>query len=521
MLFFNYQSKEKKMFDKEFFPTPKELIKKMLSPYFRDKFLTKMTVLEPSAGKGDIADFIQEHMNGSNYYNRKSTDGIFCLERNHDLQAILREKGYRVIGEDFLQFSGVGYLFDLIIMNPPFSNGAQHLIHAWEIMQSGNIVCILPKETIKNKYSKERELLSSIINENDGVIEKVGSAFKTAEHKTGVEVCIVRLKKHNESYIENIFDSKSFTRAKLFESETPLTNENQIARRNIIKRMVDSYRATINSFSSTVKAMRELQYYGREFGSCYAASDSRGNSGFRDVVEAFCDVTKDGFSGITDKEKFKDEYRERYNDFSNRVREAAWKTVFDKTEVSKFMTKGVRHEFEKMQKDNQCIEFTEENIMKLLETLLLSGDGIREAAIIEAFDLMTKYHKENRIHWEGWKTNDIWRVNRKFILPYVLDSRWGKPWHICYTREQELNDIDRGLCMLEGICYDDIITITMAIKKAHIEERNYGEKIQSHFFDIRGYKKETGHFFFKDKNVWENFNVAACKGKKWLPGNVS
>ena len=59
------------MFDKEFFPTPKAIIKKMLDPYkfkrtkagsgsYRlERYKTyEMTILEPSAGKGDILDYL-------------------------------------------------------------------------------------------------------------------------------------------------------------------------------------------------------------------------------------------------------------------------------------------------------------------------------------------------------------------------------------------------------------------------------------------------------------------------------
>jgi phospholipid N-methyltransferase len=48
------------MFNNEFYPTPQSMIDKMLSGV---DFRTIRTVLEPSAGKGDIAEEIKEMLN--------------------------------------------------------------------------------------------------------------------------------------------------------------------------------------------------------------------------------------------------------------------------------------------------------------------------------------------------------------------------------------------------------------------------------------------------------------------------
>ena len=46
------------MFNKNFYPTPYQLIRKMLEPY-EEKMKKGSLVLEPSAGKGDIASQIK------------------------------------------------------------------------------------------------------------------------------------------------------------------------------------------------------------------------------------------------------------------------------------------------------------------------------------------------------------------------------------------------------------------------------------------------------------------------------
>ena len=48
------------LFDKEFYPTPDHVIRKMVQPYIESKDgLRKMQILEPSAGSGAILDYIK------------------------------------------------------------------------------------------------------------------------------------------------------------------------------------------------------------------------------------------------------------------------------------------------------------------------------------------------------------------------------------------------------------------------------------------------------------------------------
>ena len=502
------------MFDQEFFPTPREVIEKMLAPYFVDgRYLPVMAVLEPSAGKGDIADFIQRRMHGDY---RRRTDGIFCIELNPDLQNVLRGNGYSIVGDDFLRFTGEGMLFDLIVMNPPFSHGATHLLHAWDIMRDGDIVCILPSEMLRNPCTTERQLLAEVISDNGGSVEHIGPAFARAERRTDVEVCLIRLSKHADIGIDGLFDSARFGGAALDGQDAPIVSENQLACRDTVKRMADAYRATLASFQGAIKAMREMASYGREFGPHFTCDAGRHNATTRGVTEAFCKILIDGRLDTLDKDKFKSNYRRAFNAFAEATRAAAWSTVFERTDMARFMTKKVLEEFEKLQKGQRSVEFSEANVVALLDTLRANTGRIGESAIIEAFDLMTRYHEENRIHIEGWKTNDAWKVNRRFILPSLVDASC-RPWHLNYYHAKDVDDIDRGLCMLEGIRFDQIRTIGTALQEAFREPLPGGSIVTSHFFEMRFYRKGTVHFLFRDADVWERFNVAACRGKKWLP----
>ena len=128
--------------------------------------------------------------------------------------------------------------------------------------------------------------------------------------------------------------------------------------------------------------------------------------------------------------------------------------------------------------------------------------------IEEAFDNMTKYHKDNRVYVEGWKTNDAWKVNRKFILPNMQNS-WWKDSPSLY--KEKIIDIEKAMCFIMKKSFGNINSIT----KQNIQ---WGVKYDSEFFEFRFYKKGTIHLYFKDVYLYEQFNIVACKSKNWLGG---
>ena len=167
------------MFDPEFYPTPAKIVKYMLEPY-NDK-LENRHILEPSAGSGNMLDVITSKVfvefEGRSYEKRGvNKRKIYCIERDPELSMILQNKGYKIVGNDFLDYQPQ-HMIDLIMMNPPFSNGDEHLLHAWDILEGGDIACLLNAETIKNPFSQRRELLSKLI-EDHGSVEFLGNVSR-------------------------------------------------------------------------------------------------------------------------------------------------------------------------------------------------------------------------------------------------------------------------------------------------------------------------------------------------------
>ena len=118
--------------------------------------------MEPSAGKGDIAEYVKEAIRCHRYRYDAQID---CIEKDRQLRSLLEGKGFHVIHDDFLTYQGQ-FHYNLIIMNPPFADGDRHLMKALEIQKYvGSVLCILNAETIEHPYSNLRKALLQKLEE--------------------------------------------------------------------------------------------------------------------------------------------------------------------------------------------------------------------------------------------------------------------------------------------------------------------------------------------------------------------
>lgn len=179
-----------------FFPTPKATIDQMLE---LADIQPEMSVLEPSAGKGDIADAIRE----------KGIDPD-VIETVPSLVNILEAKEHNVVGNDFLEHTGQ---YDRIIQNPPFEKGQDidHVRHAYgQLKPGGRLVSIMspgPFFRSDKKAKAFREWFVSIY----GTEYDLGQAFKGVKsfRQTGVSSKVVVVDKPTVSREEKIEDAKT------------------------------------------------------------------------------------------------------------------------------------------------------------------------------------------------------------------------------------------------------------------------------------------------------------------------
>ena len=152
------------MFSPDFYPTPSSVIFQMC--YGLE--LNGRIILEPSAGKGNIVDYLQLY--GAN---------VLACEKDPDLATIVATK-CRLLHTDFLEVTPeeISHI-DCIIMNPPFSADEKHILHAWNIAPEGcEIIALCNYQTLENRWNRSREQLSDIVK-NFGNSENLGEVFTT------------------------------------------------------------------------------------------------------------------------------------------------------------------------------------------------------------------------------------------------------------------------------------------------------------------------------------------------------
>jgi len=471
-----------KMFDKDFYPTPNSLISKM---WFKVKDRGDIeTILEPSAGKGDIAEYIKD--------NHSYT--ISCIEKNEDLQSILRGKGLPVIDSDFLNYSGLDK-FDLIIGNPPFSEGAEHLLKAIEILYSGQIVFLLNSETIRNPYSNIRKDLVRKLEELNADIEYTQNAFIDSERKTSVEIALVHIIKKRDIKFDLFEDCADITK----DEEINLEESSEVAHRNGIEFLVEEFNATVHEGIESI-----LYYYKHprvhKYIKMSPASEDR---------PRYCST------GSLNQEVSKN-----INEFLKNIRIEYWKSVLDLEEVRKRMTENKKKEFYNQIKKQSAMDFTESNIRAFIIKLIGNYETILTEAVAEIFDRMTQkyaWHEEcqkNIHYYNGWKTNKAFYVNKKVIIPFYSGfTGWGGKWEVSYTIKDKLNDID--IVMNYFSAGTEYTTIVQALEGAFKD--GISRNIESTYFTISVFKKGTIHLTFNDDSILRRFNIIACKHNKWLP----
>lgn len=456
------------MFNKDFFPTPPDVIETMLDGVL----LEGKTVLEPSAGKGNIVDFLQ----------RKGAEVIAC-EKNPDLQKIVASK-CKLISSDFLTVisSDVSHI-DLIIMNPPFSEDAKHIQHAFNIAPAGcKIISLANLSTLVNTYSRLRGEIAALI-ENYGRWENLGDCFTQAERKTGVEVGMVVLNKPGKNY-QSEFEG-------FFTEEEQEEHANGIMPYNFVRDLVNRYVGAVKIYDEQLEAgvrMNEL------------------TTGFFSGAHSI-DCTQEG------KPKLR-------NEFKKDLQKTAWKFIFKKMNMEKYTTKGLQDDINKFVEQQQGIPFTMRNIYKMVEVVIGTQSQRMDRALLEVFDKLTQHYHDNRYNVEGWKTNSHYLINQKFILGWCVEPSYSSGMTVKYSGNGEIvDDMQKALCYITGTDYATCDPLwSFFHQKGKIYEWNtwytWG------FFEIKGFKKGSMHFKFKSIDVWAEFNqhIARIKGYPLFEG---
>ena len=477
--------------DNEFYPTPEHFAKEILKNV---DWYQVGTILEPSAGKGDLLGPVKSWFKDK----YRSEPDIDCIESDTNLQHILRGEGYRVVYNDFLSFNTYK-TYDLILMNPPFSNGDKHLLKALDMQKKGgSIICILNAETIKNPYTNSRKELARLLDKYSATIKYYSDMFISAERPTGVEVAVI-----------NIYIPKIKEESEIYEKLKKAKQHEKIEEADITDVTLSDYiKAAVKQFEVETASGIELirQYINLK---PYILRSLDENETYNTPTLSL---------RINDSKHDEADI----NGYLKKVRYKYWKALFANSKFTRRLTSDLQDEYRGMVDELMDFDFNEYNIDMLVADMNSKISKGIEDAIIKMFDKMSVGHaywgkESNNIHYyNGWKTNKAHKINKKVIMPcydVFEDRRWGGSFRP-YRAISALQDIEKCLNFLDGHMTREV-DLYDVIERAKENPKN----IECKFFKVTFFKKGTMHITFSNLELLEKFNIYAAQNKKWLPPN--
>lgn len=533
---------------KSFYPTPPDLARELLDGI---EWTTVSDVLEPSAGKGNLVDAIAGPYSlamGSWY--RERTLNVDCVEIDPYLRSILayeygeekedaisarkdelmkkarynhftreyedltpeekaelnaitlalrkmRAVDLHVVHDDFMTFDS-RKRYDLIIVNPPFAEGDSHLLKAISLLEpyGGQIRCLLNAETIRNPYTKRRQVLMQKLEEIGAEIEFKESVFEDAERPTLVEVAMIKATVPAPKYEED--PESLYNRMKAATGQADEDSEvTDLTPVDFLERIVAQFNFEVDV---GLRLIRE-----------YRAMEPRILSSLdKNEAEPILTIRVGKSDGCNT------------NEFLRKVRRKYWTALLSNKQFIGKLTSNLQNKYRGMVDDLVNYDFTMFNIQKIMTEMNAEmAKGVRDT-IVDLFDQMTAEHswypemKKNIHYFNGWATNKVHKVGQKVILPangLFSDYSWCKPF-LLRRAEEILSDIEKVFNYLDGNMTVEV-SLQRVLSAAHAGDQT--KNIDCKFFSVTFYKKGTMHLRFHSQDLVDRFNIYCCQQKGWLP----
>ena len=485
-----------------FYPTPSKLAGKMLACVAWESVYT---ILEPSAGKGDLADAVDRHIRArrhkisSRIYIDADDPYLDCIEQDADLAALLRGKGLHVVHDDFLTFRTVKQ-YDLCIMNPPFENGDQHLLQALSLMErGGQIVCLLNAETIRNPYTNRRKLLAKKLSDYSARIEFIENAFRHAQRPADVEIALVYVNIPRKIYASDILEGLHRANEN---SENSSAGPSALTSADWMENLIEGYNfeaklgeKIIHEFQALKPYFDTGDKYDKPLLSLTVGCDKRGN-GAASQLNAY-------LSGL----------RGKY-----------WGMLLQRPELTAKMTSAMQQDYQQKIRSLSAYDFSRYNIESVIREIAHQLTRGVEESILELFETFSAKHSwypesANNIHYyNGWATNKAHKVGMKVIIPSngCCASSWSREKLDSYRVSALISDLERAMNYLDRGETSFHTPIDHAVRIANAADTN---KADFTYFTCVFYKKGTCHIKFKPQaaRIIDRLNIFAGQRKNWLP----
>lgn len=540
--------------NKGFYPTPPDLAEKLLAGI---DWTMIETILEPSAGKGDLVwaiarahkihgfrsyrDFrldvdlveIDPHLRSVLAYEwgeQREQEIKACLiefdkkriydpeqhkyrelpaadkQEEKELKAereTRRSISANVVHDDFLTFPS-RKSYNLIIMNPPFADGDAHLLKALEIADrsGGEVRCILNAETLLNPYTNRRKVLAQKLQEMGAEVSYIDGAFKGAERETDVSVAVVKVKAAAVEKQSAIYERLKKAAA----YDETVGGAKDLAIEDFLENIVSRFNLEVDAGLSLIDEYNAMRPYLLEDAA--------------EGVKYNYPIITLSIGGETRLDRSK---RPNKNAFVREVRKKYWRALFSNDDFMARMTSNIREKYTGMVERLQDYDFSLFNVQQIITEMNAElNQGIQDT-IVALFDEMTAEHSwypemsKNIHYFNGWATNKVHKINGKVILPtYGMFSSysWREETFNLRQAEDTISDIEKVFSYLDGDMTAEV-DLHGVLKAAW--DAGQTKNIQCRYFSVTLYKKGTMHIKFHKQDLVDRFNIYCCKHKNWLP----
>ena len=462
----------------QYYPTPPALARQLVGKLKNCEY-GAMT-LEPSAGTGEL---VREYCRVFDSESRS----IHCIEINEERAAVLKDKNYTVVWDDFMTFKPL-MPYSKIIMNPPFHAGAKHLLKALQILtEGGEVVCILNAETIKNPFSRERQdLIRKLESLEEYTTEFVKSAFET----TDVEVAMIYARK-----------AKSKIYCPTLEKFKTWTVDEDTIQGNLFPAPLDKIEYLIANYRAEVKAALSLYNEIRSYNAISMKSDK---------YDSVFEIKINSVGNTGDKRA----------EIVRRISYNYWKNLLYSKELAHLFTSQIQSEYLQKLYEMADFEFNEQNILQLKSELCATLlENIDEAIMKVWHEFSDRYayndYSQNIQYYNGWKTNKAYKVNSKVIIPLYAYNSYDGRFCPTYTVNGVLSDIEKVMSYLDCGRIND--GYSMSEMLTYAEKVGQNRNIDTKYFIVTLYKKGTCHLTFKSPELLKKFNLYCGRKHGWLP----
>jgi len=485
----------------QFYPSTPALVSRVWNKFKNRQF---DCVCDPNAGEGDLLKGHPEF----GYLTRKGR--ILAIEIDPTKHPALRAKNIDIVGHDFLAYQSAAHVSHFV-MNPPFSEGAKHVLHAWNGLFQGEISAILNAQTIRNACTRERQQLLRVIEQSGGNVEFVEDAFldPEARRKTSVEIVIIHLEKTAglDTLYGDLVADLSTDNTNPQEADLDINSAELMFPRSWVENAVNTFDAAVIAQREAVLAQAKANHYSNRLGMTLAARNGDKGSDYRPNDAAF----------------IRKQLAANYDSLKDR----AWASVLRSTEVKDKLSRQAQKRLEAEFQGIKSLEFTKANVYGFLQGLSESGFEIQMSMLCDVFDEITKYHLDNTVFHMGWASNSQHRTlgmrikAKRFILPLGSSDGWSS--ELPFDTIKLLSDFDKVFAILDGKKKPEYGLEQMAtehFKRRELRAKSlfHGDRCSSSYFDMRYYRGVgTGHFYPTRPDLIERLNRLVGQKRRWLP----